>query len=141
MLVLLPCVLVLTAQSSSLAAEPPAPLAAERIGRALDEIDATPAQREAIGGVFRESGHALAELRDEAIALRDRARSLAATDAIDREAAEELRLDAVDLFDRASAAAVALWIEIHDQLSAEQRAALHAHRQQRLDHLRSLFAR
>ena len=66
---------------------------------------------------------------------------LFAEEEIDRAAVEDVRLDAVDWFDRASAIAVDAWVQIASQLDVDQRELLIERRQQRFARLRSLIRR
>ncbi|MCB9760618.1 MAG: Spy/CpxP family protein refolding chaperone [Alphaproteobacteria bacterium] len=90
----------------------------------LDEVDATDAQRDQIDAVLDEAAPEMVELHAEGRGLKDELRGLLAAPTLDREAIEQVRLDGVDLADRASTRALGWMVRVAEVLTPEQRADL-----------------
>ncbi|MEZ4239133.1 MAG: hypothetical protein R3F59_23870 [Myxococcota bacterium] len=108
----------------------------DRLDTTLAEVGATPAQSAAVHDAVEAARPERQALRDEARSLRERLSALFLAETIDRDAVEAVRLDAVDWFDRASALALHTWITAAEALDVDQRAALQARRQARIERLR-----
>lgn len=120
--------LLMLATTPTLAAPPPASpheaLAHERISDALEEIDATEPQQQRVREIFSQHRAQLQALRTEAAALREEIRDAFVAEILDRERIMALRVEAVDLFDRATETATETMIEIAELFTPEQRATL-----------------
>jgi Spy/CpxP family protein refolding chaperone len=118
----------LTIVLAAAASEPTTPAEVDaRIEARLDAVDATPAQRERIGGLVEELREKKEGFREEAKALRTEFRELLLAETIDRKAVEAVRRDFVDLFDRATSTVTGQLVQLAETLSPEQRAELLAH--------------
>ncbi len=96
----------------------------ERFEKAMTEIDATDAQRTTIRSFVDETLPALRSFHDEAHTLRGEMRALFLEPTVDRAAVEYLRVDAVDLVDRATTTVLDLVVDAANVLSVDQRATL-----------------
>jgi Spy/CpxP family protein refolding chaperone len=108
---------------------------------ALSEAQATDVQRDEVHQAVDAATPAARQLRDEALDLRDRFRALALAEDIDVAAVEDVRLDAVDWFDRATALAARTWVAAAEALDPDQRATLQARRQARVERIRAALGR
>lgn len=90
----------------------------------LDEVDATDAQRDQIGGILDEAAPQAFELRKEGRALHEDLASTLSAPTVDRAALEEIRLNGLDLADRASSKALDWLARGATVLTPEQRADL-----------------
>lgn len=122
--------------TASLAAPPAPPRDPEavkaRIESALEEISASDAQRQSVREILSEQLPYLAQLREEAHALREQMRGLFLAEEIDREAVMAMRLQMVDLFDRATESGLETMLDLAEIFTPEQRATLAEMRQQRM---------
>lgn len=91
---------------------------------ALDRVDATDEQRAKIDGILDQAAQAAFDHHEEADALRAEAHELLVADTIDRDALEQIRLDAVALFDDGSKQLVRVVGDIAETLTPEQRQQL-----------------
>lgn len=107
-----------------------------RVDKALDAVDATGEQRATVYRLVDEIVPQAKAFRDEARALREDIRALFTEPEIDREALEVLRVEAVGLFDRATAFAFDNLADLAEVFSVEQRQKLRelheAHRREML---------
>lgn len=113
----------------------------ERLERAMDAASATEDQRSRVKELLSEGLPHLAAMREEAHALRDELRAAFVAERIDRELIGQLRLEMVDLFDRATETGFELWADVAEVFSAEQRATLAEWRARRLAERRAEQAR
>jgi Spy/CpxP family protein refolding chaperone len=97
-----------------------------RIEAALDRVDATPAQREAVRSRLDQSHDLLVGYHAEAHDLRERFHDALFGQTVDRDGLEDVRAEAVDLFDRASSDVVEVAADVAELFSAGQRQELHA---------------
>ena len=92
--------MLIVALSTAYAAEPLPSKVLERTEAALDAVDATEAQRSEVHRLVQDLIPQLQALRGEGRELREEVHAILVTPEIDRGALEDLRVDAVDLFDR-----------------------------------------
>lgn len=99
---------------------------AERLDKALGEVGATEEQKSTIRTFFEETAPTLKALHDEGRQLREEMQEVFLNSpVIDRAEVELLRVDAVDLFDRASSTMLDLFVDVANVLTVEQRTQLH----------------
>lgn len=99
---------------------------AERLEHALDEVGATDDQKSTIRTFFEETAPTMKALHDEGRQLREEMQEVFLNSpVIDRAEVELLRVDAVDLFDRASATMLDLFVDVANVLTVDQRQQLH----------------
>jgi len=92
--------------------------------RLAEELDATEAQQDEIREIIGQTFDELATLHDRREDHHEVVRELLTADEIDREALEEVRLDALAGFDAASTVVVGAVADIAEVLSPEQRREL-----------------
>ena len=92
--------------------------------RALDHVDATDDQYKAVDGIVAESAPELAGFAGEGRALKGRMKDALVANPTDRAALESLRVEALALADRASAAALDDVVKLASVLTPEQRQKL-----------------
>jgi Spy/CpxP family protein refolding chaperone len=114
--------MLILALSTAHAADVP-PHAEERAERALDAVKATEEQRSAFWKLFEETVPKMKALHDEAHALRDELKTVLLVETIDRAALEDLRVDAVDLFDRGTQVVFAHVADVAELFTVPQRQA------------------
>jgi len=103
-----------------------------RFQQTMDEIGATEDQRSSLRVLFEDTLPTLKSLHDEGRALREEMQEVFLySETVDRGEVEVLRVDAVDLFDRASATMMDLMVDAANVLSMDQRQALHELREER----------
>lgn len=102
--------------------------AREHMGRmaehALDEVDASDAQRAGVDAALDRAAPELVAFKGEADDLREAARDAVAADRLDRAELDGLRQDALELADRASLRAMDLFLEVANVLTPDQRRQL-----------------
>ena len=111
----------------------------ERAEHALDQVEATDAQRDTVRSIVYEAWPQFQALHEEAHALRDEIRALFSADQIDRSALELARTDLVDLFDRATYTAFGHLADLAETFSVEQREELRELREERRRAFRARF--
>lgn len=113
-----------------------------RVQEALDAVDATPEQREDVRAILDRAIPEMKAFREEGQALREDLRQIFHTsEQIDRAALEEVRVDLVDLFDRATATAFGHLADLSEVFTVEQRQELHQLREQRRQAWRDRWTR
>lgn len=93
-------------------------------GRMLDRVDATDEQAAQVDPVLDRVAPELFALKVEHQALREDARAALTAPTVDRAQVEEIRKDAVALFDQASVTVVGAVVDIAGVLTQEQRQEL-----------------
>ncbi len=91
----------------------------------LDEVGATPEQRERILAITAASDERREAFKEEGSALKTRVRDLLWAAEIDRKGLERAREEAVDLFDRATTFALDAMVKTAEVLTPEQRLKVH----------------
>ena len=114
--------MLILALSTAHAADVP-PHVEERAERALDAVKATEEQRSAFWELFEETVPKVKALHDEAHALHEELKTVLLVETIDRAALEDLRVDAVDLFDRGTQLAFAHVADVAELFTVSQRQA------------------
>ena len=103
----------------------------ERVTEALDAVEATPEQRDSVQAILDVAVPEMKAFHEEGRLLRDEIHELFHAEQIDRVALEDVRLDVVDLFDRATAAAFGHLADLSEVFSLEQREELRQLREER----------
>ena len=116
--------MLIVALSTAYAAEPIPAHVQERTDRALDAVDASEEQRTGVYELLSELVPKVKALHDEGHALRDELHAVLLTPEIDRTALEDLRVDAVDLFDRGTTLAFGHIADVAELFTVSQRQAL-----------------
>lgn len=104
------------------------------VQRGLDSVGATSEQEAKVHDIIAAKFTEIAPNPEEHQAMRKQALELLAAPTLDRAAAEKLRADVVAKFDAKSKAIVAGVLDIADQLTPAQRAALTAQLQEMAEH-------
>ncbi|MDE2564320.1 MAG: Spy/CpxP family protein refolding chaperone [Burkholderiales bacterium] len=99
--------------------------------RALDRVDATPAQREQIRQILQAARKDLQPLREQGRSLREQGLALFTQPTIDAAAAEALRQQELTLHDQASRRMLQAMVDAGNVLTTAQRQRLAAQLQQR----------
>jgi Spy/CpxP family protein refolding chaperone len=99
-----------------------------RISHMLDAVEATPEQRSRIMGIAKSTFAAVAPLRAQQKASRDKGRALMFAATLDRNALEQLRQEQMKLRDAQSQRRLAGMLDVMSALTPEQRAKLAARR-------------
>lgn len=95
------------------------------MGKMLDMVDATDAQRAQIKQIHEAAAADMKPLHDAGRSLRDRSRQLLISpNAVDRGAAESLRLEMLALHDKVSKRRLDAMLAVADVLTPEQRAKI-----------------
>jgi len=102
-----------------------------RFDKAMDHIDATDDQRSALRVLFEDTLPELKSLHDEGRELREDMQTVFLEPTVDRGEVEVLRVDAVDLFDRATSTMMDLMVDAANVLTVDQRELLHELREER----------
>lgn len=98
-----------------------------RLGvRALDEVDASPAQRRAVEASATRLVASLKTLQEEALSLTSDAAEIWTAPQVKADAVEDLRASTVDLLGAASRPAATFVVEVGQALTQDQRRALAA---------------
>ena len=103
----------------------------ERLDEALGAVQATTEQRDSVEAILDVAVPEMKALHEEGRTLREEMTALFHADRIDRVAVDDVRVDIVDLFDRASAAAFGHLADLSEVFSAEQREELRRLREAR----------
>lgn len=135
----LPLALVLSAPAFAAPPEHGPEHAREHLEQALDTIDATPDQRSTARAMVEDAIGEMLAFHEEGRALRERVHGLFLDETIDRVALEDTRVEIVDLFDRASAAAFENLADLAEVFTVEQRKELRALREARVAQFRERF--
>lgn len=100
--------------------------------KAFEAVDATPEQRSAIRVFIEDTAPELKGLHEEGRQLREELHEVFLySETVDRSEVELLRVDAVDLFDRATSTMMDLVVDVSNVLTMDQRQTLHELKQER----------
>ncbi len=112
------------------------------MGKMLDKVDATEAQRAQIKQIHEAAKVDMKPLREAGRSLRERSSQLLnSPNAVDRGAAESLRLEMMALHDQVSKRRLDAMLAVADVLTPEQRAKIGEMRAKRGDHMRKRMER
>ena len=109
----------------------------QHMGRMLDAVGATDAQRAQIKQINEAAAADMKPLHEAGRSLRERARQLMASpNAVDRSAAESLRLETMALHDKVSKRRLDAMLAVADVLTPQQRAKIGEMMAKRAEHMR-----
>jgi Spy/CpxP family protein refolding chaperone len=122
--VLITAALLLSSTTAFAFGPPPHMEPGERLEQALDEVDATDEQRTTLRVLLEDTLPALKGFREEGKALHERMNNAFRAETVDRLVVEDVRLDALDLADRASETVLNMVVAGANVLTQDQRVFL-----------------